>query len=538
VSDSNIAGSGFVLVDQAAVVLNLGVGIANSGLNTAVGNASQNGVLGLGLALVLEAGDGNFNAEDVVAANTTTAANNSNGSASVDTGDTEAIGNQSTTTVNQVADTNITGAGFDLVDSTVLVVNAGLGVANSGLNQAVGNASQNAVLGASVPLILETGDGDLNIAGDAVVANTQTLANNSNGSASITTGEACAYGNISTTTAGEGLVLNLGLALANSGLNTAVGNASANNLLVIGAAAIAETGAGDLNAADDVVVANTVSSSNWSDGSANIKTGLAMAIGNTSTTFATGDSVVVNFGIGLANTGLNTAVANASNNGILSIALAGFVETGAGDLNLGDDAVASNVVTETNTSNGRADIDTGDAYALGNRSATGIVDGEDNLIVNFGLAFANSGLNIGAGNTSNNQTLHLALAISPGGVATNVANLSNTSDGSANIKTGNANAFGNIASNAICQGVDFGPLCPQPVLPPAPFPCCLNKPPVVPGGPTNPPVGPTPPGAPVPPGKPVPPVLARTGASVEGLALLGLLLLAIGVFLRRKARTA
>src|SRR5205085_12031858 len=128
----------------------------------------------------------------------------------------------------------------------------------------------------------------------------------------------------------------------------------------------------------------------------------------------------------------------------------------------------------------------------------------------------------------------------PGGIASNTADLSNTSDGSATVHTGNANAFGNIASNATCQGVDFGPGCPQPTLPPLPLPCpCPHgqtPPPVVPPvvvPPVVPPVSGNPTGSNGPRGS----VLAHTGVSVELQALLGLLLLALGALLKRRART-
>jgi hypothetical protein len=451
--------------------------------------------------------------------------------------------------LNQFANNNIT-KGFDINKQVAIVVNAGVGVGNSGINLALGNASQNANLGNQTARISERGAGNLNIDGDAVAANTNNLTNASDGSASVTTGCGFGMGNISTTTltsngSGGAAVFNVGIGVGNSGINAAIGNASNNRVVNNQLARVSEAGPGDLNASDDVVAANTGSSTNWSRGSASITTGLAQGHGNTSTTILDGEAsdglaIVVNAGIGIANSGLNAGIGNASNNVVRSNTTARIAEGKAGNLNLGDDGVATNVVTELNDSDGNADLTTGDAYALGNRSATGIVDPSDATTINFGLAFANTGLNIGAGNVSDNVTNHNATATAPGGVATNFATLTNTSNGSADIHTGNAVAFGNVASNATCQGVDFGPSCPQPTLPDVPVCTCGQKPPVV-----------TPP--PPPPtclvncgpntenhGKPVPhgPMLARTGVSVELQALLGLLLLAIGVFLRRKARTA
>jgi len=546
-SNNNIAGSGFALVDQNAAVANLGLGVANSGLNLAAGNVSQNGVLNIQVALLSESGNGNFNiGGDAVAANSATQWNQSNGSAAIKTGDAVGTGNRSTTIVNQAADNNINGGGFELVDQTFVAVNLGVGIGNSGINAAIGNASQNFNFGPQIAVVAETGNGNLNIGDDAVASNTASLSNNSDGHASIDTGVACGFGNISTTESNAAggdstaLVLNIGVGVGNSGINAAVGNGSVNNIFDLEAAGFIETGNGNLNVGDDAVAANDVSSTNQSDGTADIHTGGATGYGNTSTTTVGGqDALVLNLGIGLANTGLNVVVGNGSTNTINSLSLAGFVQLGAGNLTIGDDGVASNAITETNNSNGTASATTGDAYALGNRSATGTVNAQDTdstvVTLNIGFALANTGLNVGAGNASVNTTNHLALAVAPGSVASNVADLSNTSDGTATIHTGNANAFGNIASNATCQGVDFGPLCPQPVLPPLPLPCPC------PHGQEGPPPVVIPPT--VTPPTVTPPVhpsvsLPNTGGSVEGLALLGLLLLAIGVFLRRKARTA
>jgi len=555
ISDSDIGGTGFILADQDATVVNAGLGIANSGVNLAIGNISQNTVGTLATpveqnASVTEDAGGDFNAEDVVSANTATSNSTSDGTGTIKTGDAIGTGNTSATTVNQVADNNIDGTGFVLSDQSALVLNAGLGLGNSGINAAIGNASINDVEGTQTAAIAEGAGGDLNIDGDAVAANTANLSNNSNGSADITTGLACGFGNISTTEVNEIAdndvpdgsfvnndqtmqVFNLGLGIGNSGINLGVGNISQNTDPFVQDASIHEDAGGSFNAADDVVASNTISAANNSDGSAKIKTGAAVGQGNTATNTLDGDdAVVLNLGLGLANSGLNAGIGNASINDIDSDVTA---EVTGSPLVLGDDAVANNAITESNNSNGHVDITTGDAYALGNRSATGIVHSTSAVTLNLGVGLANTGLNLAAGNLSTNTTTHVAVATAPGGIASNSADLSNTSDGSAAIHTGNANAFGNIASNATCQGVDFGPGCPQPTLPPIP-PCPCPKG-TTPGGTTPPGGGGTTP-TPVVNPRPVGPVLARTGLNVEAELLLGLLLLAIGALLRRRARTA
>jgi hypothetical protein len=547
VADNNISGSGFVLSDQEATGVNAGAGIANTGVNVAAGNvsgfATPNSITVDQTAGVTAGTD--LTGDDVVASNVATKSNNSDGSASIKTGDAEGIGNKSTTKVTQVTDADIADSGFMLSDQSADVINAGAGIGNSGINAAIGNGSQNQISGSQDAAVTAAGTVSLE---DAVSSNTADLANNSDGRASVVTGSAGGYGNISTTEVSEiadadvdGFVdndqtmqvFNLGLGLGNSGVNAAIGNVSQNTDPFTLTATV-DGGAG-LTATDDVVAANAISAANNSDGTASVKTGNATGYGNTSTTVLDGDdALVVNLGLGLSNTGVNLGIGNLSTNDIDSDATALITPTAT----LGDDAVASNVITESNDSDGNADITTGDAYALGNRSATGIVHSSDAITINFGIGFANTGINFGVGNLSNNTATHTATATAPGGIASNVADLSNNSDGSARIRTGNANAFGNIASNATCQGVEFGPLCPQPPLPPLPptFPClpgssnCPNPQPCVSN--CGPIVPPTP--QPVPHGN----ELARTGLNAQAELMLGVLLLAIGALLRRKARTA
>lgn len=530
-ADSNVDGAGFILSDQDATDVNLGVGIANSGINIGIGNASTNTVDGLTqTATVQSAGD--IVADDVVSANTLNATTDSNGSASINTGDAEGVGNRSTTTISQVADNDIADGSFVDNDQTGVVVNLGLGLGNSGLNLALGNGSTNTVGPVTQDSLVDGAGAGGIIADDVVAANTAAIQNNSDGSADVTTGNAGGYGNISTTTldGGDFTVLNLGLGLGNSGLNAAIGNVSTNTATVADTATVS----GDPFEADDVVASNTVATGNNSNGSASVDTGDAVGYGNTSTTTAQsdgGDVIVLNLGLGLSNSGLNAGIGNASTNTIDTTDDATVNPAVA----VVDDAVANNALTETNVSDGDVDITTGDAYALGNRSATGIVEAETATTINLGVGLANTGLNLGAGNLSTNTITNTTTATAPaGGVASNVADLSNDSDGSVDITTGNANAFGNIASNATCQGVGFGGNCPQPTLPPLP-----NGFPEIPsgnnggnnGGNNNN-------GKPVTPVTPVQQPLARTGVAAGTQVLLGLLLLAIGALLRRKARTA
>ena len=83
----------------------------------------------------------------VFANNSASAKNTSNGSASMKTGDATGIGNSSITDIEQGADP---GPGFNLVFQNAPVLNAGIGIANSGGNTATGNSSLSAAIVAQV----------------------------------------------------------------------------------------------------------------------------------------------------------------------------------------------------------------------------------------------------------------------------------------------------------------------------------------------------------------------------------------------------
>ncbi|MDP9019956.1 MAG: hypothetical protein M3N25_03995, partial [Actinomycetota bacterium] len=484
------------LIDQEANVVNRGNARASSGGNTAVGNASVNTAVTVQNAV---AGEG---ANNTVASNFGSASNKSNGSAAITTGDATAVGNASTTNVAQVADTDIDGAGFVLVDQEADVVNRGQARANSGGNIAVGNASRNR---ARNDQVAEAGDSD----GNVVVANFASAKNISDGTAVIATGDATAIGNKSTTNVaqvadtdidGAGFVLvdqeadvvNRGRARANSGGNIAVGNASRNqarndqqaNAVLDPVDADIE---GNLVASNDGQVINT------SDGTAGIATGDATAIGNHSTTnvaqvadadidgagfvLVDQEADVVNRGTARASTGGNTAVGNASVNVAINDQDA-FLRVGPRRGLAADDVVVSNVATTANTSDGTAVIATGDATAIGNKSTTNVaqvadaaIDGagfalvnQDADVVNRGRARANSGGNTAVGNASvnvaiNDQDAFVRVGPRRGLVAekvvvSNIATTANTSDGSATIVTDCACAIGNHSTTNVAQVAD------------------------------------------------------------------------------------
>jgi hypothetical protein len=339
------------ITSQDANVTNAGVGVANSGGNVAVGNASQNA-------------DGCVQgAVGVIANNTCDASNTSDGSADITTGSATAVGNQSETTVSQDVAGPADGAGLVVTDQDADVTNAGVGVGNSGLNAAVGNASQN------------TG-GCLQGAVGFVANNSCDASNSSDGTASIHTGDATGIGNMSTTAIsqdasggdGTGLavvlqdadVANVGVGIANSGGNLALGNIS-DNLAGCGQLALG------------FIANNTCDASNSSDGTASIVTGNATGIGNKSATgihqgadadpaglaVIVQSAPVLNAGLGLANSGFNGALGNGSLNQeiILQVSFG---------------LLANNVADADSWSNGFAFVGTGSATGTGNDSTTWI----------------------------------------------------------------------------------------------------------------------------------------------------------------------
>jgi hypothetical protein len=296
----------FVSSDQDATTTNVGVGVANTGGNAAVGNASTNSATSDQTA---SATGGGGAGNDTVAVNDSNTSNNSNGSATIVTGHANAVGNDATNNTQQVAKADdAAGAPFVLADQDVTTTNIGVGVANTGLNVAAGNLSDN------------TSDVDQHATangggGDAVAVNTGTASNNSNGTATIITGNATAVGNQALNNAVQVVdadgassfvladqsvdTLNAGFGIANSGINFAFGNLSTNDNTP-SQTATAVGGAGDQ------IAANTITATNNSAGNALIATGNATGIGSAS---VNNNSQVLNAdGIASVHNRPNTAV--------------------------------------------------------------------------------------------------------------------------------------------------------------------------------------------------------------------------------------
>jgi hypothetical protein len=518
--------SGLILPTQVADVVNLGIGVAESGGNTATGSATgaavnivsgaQSSVLG-GPGATLLAGQ-------AVASNTADASNDVDGSAAIATGAATATGNRSATTLDQAADNSVDGLGLIVGTQAAVVANLGLADANTGGNVAVGNVSSNTASASEATDVGSTsGPGTTVAAGSIIASNQMDLGNSSDGSASITTGAASAWGNDSSTDVSQdesgtvngfgvnletqvALPVNVGVAVADSGDNTATGNTSTNTLGFSSSASVAAfNGASPAMVLGTGVLATDAASvQNTSDGSAAIDTGDAAAWGNSSTTdlaqetagsvsgmgltLDTQVGAVLNGGLGVANSGGNVAVGNTS----VNIASASQVSQVASSNTVPPTVLAAGAVAANNSadvsndSDGSATVDTGAASAHGNQSHTTVSQDPDSAVdgmgivigtqvagvANVGIGVANSGLNAAVGNASGvpatpnsaaaTQTAQVAsadtttpVAIAALGpvVATNSLSVGNSSDGTALVGTGDATAAGNTSSTTIDQSL-------------------------------------------------------------------------------------
>ena len=310
---------------QAAAVVNAGVGVANSGGNTAVGNASSNNANTIQSTEIAtdNAGPTSLIAGTVVGSNNGEASNTSDGLATISSGDAAATGNESSTNLRQEANGAIDGNGAILNTQLGLVTNTGVGIANSGDNDAIGNDSDNnADLEQDVDIASDNADEIDVIAGIITASNDGTASNASDGEANITTGKASAAGNRSQTVLAQnadgdidglglklntqvGAVVNAGVGVANTGGNLAVGNTSENDAELDQDVEIASDNdtTVDINAMlGGVTGANSGTAENASDGTADIRTGNAQATGNASATHFTQDADGHVNGLGLAST--------------------------------------------------------------------------------------------------------------------------------------------------------------------------------------------------------------------------------------------
>lgn len=286
------------------------------------------------------------------------------------------------------------------------VTNSGSAGANSGGNAAVGNASTN-----TATLTIPAG-GLLD-----VPVTLGAPSNTSGGAAAVTTGPATATGNSSGTGVGQSTasgnqvgsflagqnqsagVTNAGSASANSGGNTAVGNASQNT------ATVTQNASGGLLG----VAVNLGGPTNNSTGEATVNSGAANAVGNNSAT---------NVGQSSLQGGGGGGIAGRPVPGVGAVSGIGGSGIGAAPCAAGRFGSIQEVEVRNQ---GQAEANTGNNVAIGNAST-------NNASVDSGGA---TGGLLGAG-------------ISIGGPV-------NNSSGVAVINTGPANAVGNNSTTQISQ---------------------------------------------------------------------------------------
>ncbi len=213
--------------NQNALVVNVGIAIGNTGINITIGSIANNGAPQSGQSVNVGTTSG-----QVIA------------------GDANAIGDQSKSAIKQAADGLASGAAVLTIDQRAIVINFGTAFANSGGNFALASfdASQLSPEEAAIIEAVLTELAPLFGASTGTTSGTPAVPTSGSGAvggtmAGIITGTAHAVGNASTTTIGQSVsgsvtgtghatanqtaaVGNLGLALANTGLNGAISGVS------------------------------------------------------------------------------------------------------------------------------------------------------------------------------------------------------------------------------------------------------------------------------------------------------------------------
>jgi hypothetical protein len=200
---------------QIAAVLNIGIGIGNTGLNVAVGTVTVDGASAAQLALL------------------------NSGVAGVQTGAADALGNRSDTRILQAASGTASGTAVLQIGQWAIVLNFGTAFANTGGNAAVAGAGPAGMSAAEYQAVLAI----MNVLAPILDGlGTPSGSQLGNSTALITTGNAAAIGNDAQTSIDQmaagtltgderasssqrATVANIGLALANTGYNAALANA-------------------------------------------------------------------------------------------------------------------------------------------------------------------------------------------------------------------------------------------------------------------------------------------------------------------------
>lgn len=452
---------GQIEVLQVGLVINIGLAGANSGINAA---SAWPGVAGTG------------------------------GSAAIGSGNANVTGNQAVTEVIQAA--QITGGAS--TGQVVTVLNIGIGFGDTGTNLAVGTlyteGSPDAQATAVVGSTSGSAQADIGTGAAGAIGNRA-----DSGIVQITMAVASNGGVLSV--AQRAVIVNVGIALANSGLNAAwasgISPEQAQLIQWVIESLLDEFGISPSAAGEGAF-------SGGSAGTAAIQAGTALAVGNDSTTgilqqvqgavsggVASADqqAMVGNFGLGVANTGLNAAGS--------SLTLANIDPGVRAQVEAAESALQRLVALFTDPSFTGTDlaavqeaIDLGGALLSvnGDISAAETLAGVDegmpgnasvsvrqvSAVLNIGISFANTGDNISVSVvTADPDAVAVADAT---GESVDVSHIA----GNAVIRTGDAFVVGNHSFVRVCQA-DHDDACdPPPVTPPVDPP--VNPPVTPPGG--------------------------------------------------------
>jgi len=286
ITPTNSSGGGGAATGQTVAVTNSGQAAANTGNNTVIGNDVS--VNAPAVQIVRNHGPPGGRIGNITLINDQDVRTTLDGSARATTGDADAIGNTADTNVSQSQGGSGSGVGGA---QSATVTNVGNASANTGNNTVIGN---NVVINIPVNQVVRLFGifrGDISIS----MVNNQSVVNNLTGSATLTTGDANATGNMATTSLSQGsgagsgggtqsaTVTNIGDASANTGNNTVIGNNLIINMPVNQKVRLFGIFRGDIT----ISLVNNQTIVNNLTGSASLVTGNATAIGNASNTSIT-----------------------------------------------------------------------------------------------------------------------------------------------------------------------------------------------------------------------------------------------------------
>jgi hypothetical protein len=422
--------------------------------------------------------------------------------AQISTGGANATGNTGTTQVTQ----SIVLSGNDVASQLAAVLNLGVGVSNSGLNFALAAVTgNNSGSPSSVTFVTMGGSSSIGTGGASALGNRST-------SAVFQVVTVSASGDGSLLVVQRAIIVNFGLALANSGLNAAGGGAltgalpdpsatQAQQLLLMlldpgSAPASGTAGVSGGSGGSIVAIGTGGAHAIGNDTKTGIKQSVAGSVTGHDTAQAIQDAWVGNFGVGVANSGGNGAGGaitgiDASSLAAARSALQAFLAglTGLGDPVQGLDGtfqLGSNLLQlHGDVSGTESLLGVAEPGTAVNPDDAAIVVRQVTAVLNIGLALGDSGHNSATAQTSGSDGMIVA------GPGTAVA--------SSTIQTGDASAVGNHFAATVCQAIGDSLACASHTPPPPD---------------NNPPPGQPNPGPPI----HVVPASESTPASVRALA--------------------